>query len=199
VCDQAGECWLQDYYMEHGLYDPKFDEAKVKKQKKVPLGPTVMLDAERCILCSRCVRFTDEISKTGEFGIFNRGDHSEVGILPGKTLDNNYSGNVVDICPVGALTDRDFRFKCRVWYLGSTKSVCPGCSRGCNIEIHSNRERDHRRHIAGGDRGRASRPWATRSAGSGTPSSRTASASSSPASRPTKTCTRPSGCATSWG
>jgi len=152
VCDQAGECWLQDYYMQHGLYDPKFNEEKIKKPKAVPLGPTVMLDAERCILCSRCVRFTDEISKTGEFGIFNRGDHAEVGLHPGKTLDNNYSGNVVDICPVGALTDRDFRFKCRVWYLGSANSVCPGCARGCNIQIHYNREREWRGHIAKGDR-----------------------------------------------
>jgi len=152
VCDQAGECWLQDYYMEHGLYDPKFNEQKVKKPKKVVVGPTVMLDAERCILCSRCVRFTDEVTKTGEFGIFNRGDHSEIGLQPGKQLANNYSGNVVDICPVGALTDRDFRFKCRVWYLGSTRSVCPGCSRGCNIEIHDNRERAHRPHIADGAR-----------------------------------------------
>ncbi|MCI0534687.1 MAG: 2Fe-2S iron-sulfur cluster-binding protein, partial [Verrucomicrobiales bacterium] len=150
VCDQAGECWLQDYYMQHGLYDPKFNEQKVKKTKAVPIGPTVMLDAERCILCSRCVRFTDEVTKTGEFGIFNRGDHAEVGLHPGKTLENNYAGNVVDICPVGALTDRDFRFKCRVWYLGSTKSVCPGCSRGCNVEIHYNRERDWRPHIAEG-------------------------------------------------
>ena len=152
VCDQAGECWLQDYYMQHGLYDQKFNEQKVKKPKVVPLGPTVMLDAERCILCSRCVRFTDEVSKTGEFGIFNRGDHSEVGLHPGKTLENNYSGNVVDICPVGALTDRDFRFKCRVWYLGATNSVCPGCSRGCNIQIHNNRERKWFPHIADGKR-----------------------------------------------
>jgi NADH-quinone oxidoreductase subunit G len=152
VCDQAGECWLQDYYMQHGLYDPKFNEQKVKKPKQVALGPTVMLDAERCILCSRCVRFTDEVTKTGEFGIFNRGDRAEVGLHPGTTLDNNYAGNVVDICPVGALTDRDFRFKCRVWYLGSTPSVCPGCSRGCNIEIHHNRERDWRPHIAEGAR-----------------------------------------------
>ncbi|MBI4341628.1 MAG: molybdopterin-dependent oxidoreductase, partial [Candidatus Omnitrophica bacterium] len=86
------------------------------------------------------------------FGIFSRGDHAVIGVQPGKTLDNNYSGNVVDICPVGALTDRDFRFKCRVWYLGSTNSVCPGCSRGCNIQIHYNRERDWRRHIAEGGR-----------------------------------------------
>lgn len=152
VCDQAGECWLQDYYMQHGLYDPKFDEQKIKKPKAMPIGPTVMLDAERCILCSRCVRFTDEVTKTGEFGIFNRGDHSEIGVHPGKTLDNKYSGNVVDICPVGALTDRDFRFKCRVWYLGATNSVCPGCSRGCNTQIHYNREREWRPHIAKGER-----------------------------------------------
>jgi len=153
VCDQAGECWLQDYYMAYGLYDPKFDEAKHKKeQKATPIGPKVMLDQERCILCSRCVRFTDEITKTGEFGIFNRGDHCEIGIHPGRELNNNYSGCTVDICPVGALTDRDFRFKCRVWYLESTPSVCPGCSMGCNIEIHTNREREARKHVADGAR-----------------------------------------------
>ena len=117
VCDQAGECWLQIYYMQHGLYDPRMIDEKVHKPKAVPLGPHVMLDAERCILCSRCVRFCDEITETGELGIFNRGDHSEIGLFPGTTLDNNYSGNVVDICPVGALTDRDFRFQVRVWYL----------------------------------------------------------------------------------
>ena len=152
VCDQAGECWLQDYYMQYGLYDPKFDEQKIKKPKAVPVGAHVMLDAERCILCSRCVRFCDEVTKTGELGIFNRGDHSEIGVAPGKQVDNNYSGCVVDVCPVGALTDRDFRFKCRVWYLGSTKSVCPGCSMGCNIEIHDNRERAQRPHVAKGER-----------------------------------------------
>ena len=151
VCDQAGECKLQDYYMEHGLHDPKFDDNKVRKSKKAfPIGPNVMLDTERCILCSRCVRFTDEITKTHEFGIFNRGDHSEVGLVPGKSLDNPYSANVVDICPVGALTDRDFRFKCRVWYLGKTPSVCTGCSRGCNIEIDYDRLRPHKK--AGHDR-----------------------------------------------
>ena len=144
VCDQAGECWLQDYYMEFGLYDPKFNEQKVKKHyKATPIGPHVMLDSERCILCSRCARFTDEISKTHELGIFDRGDHSEIGIYPGKELNNSYSGNVVDICPVGALTDRDFRFKCRVWYLKSTPSVCPGCSNGCNIQMDVNKDRPH--------------------------------------------------------
>jgi NADH-quinone oxidoreductase subunit G len=116
---------------------------KVHKPKAVPIGPHVMLDAERCILCSRCVRFCDTITKTGELGIFNRGDHSELGLFPGTSLDNPYSGNVVDICPVGALTDRDFRFQARVWYLDRAKSVCPGCARGCNIEVHTNTKRAH--------------------------------------------------------
>jgi NADH-quinone oxidoreductase subunit G len=149
VCDQAGECGLQIYYMKHGLYEPRMTDEKVHKPKAVPLGPHVMLDAERCILCSRCVRFCDEITGTGELGIFNRGDHSEIGLFPGQDLENNYSGNVVDICPVGALTDRDFRFQVRVWYLDTTKSICPGCARGCNIDVHVNRKRPHH---AGGRR-----------------------------------------------
>src|SRR5712692_8312517 len=143
VCDQAGECWLQIYYMQHGLYDPRMTDEKVHKPKAVPLGPHVILDAERCILCSRCVRFCDEITGTGELGIFHRGDHSEIGLFPGTELANAYSANVVDICPVGALTDRDFRFAVRVWYLDVAKSVCPGCARGCNIEVHVNRRRPH--------------------------------------------------------
>jgi NADH-quinone oxidoreductase subunit G len=143
VCDQAGECWLQIYYMKHGLYDPRMADTKVHKPKAVPLGPHVILDAERCILCSRCVRFCDEITGTGELGIFHRGDHSEIGLFPGKGLDNKYSGNVIDICPVGALTDRDFRFQVRVWYLDTTRSVCPGCARGCTIDVHVNRRRPH--------------------------------------------------------
>jgi NADH-quinone oxidoreductase subunit G len=143
VCDQAGECWLQIYYMQHGLYEPRMIDDKVHKPKAVPIGPHVMLDAERCILCSRCVRFCDTITKTGELGIFNRGDHSELGLFPGTSLDNAYSGNVVDICPVGALTDRDFRFQARVWYLDRAKSICPGCARGCNIEVHTNTKRAH--------------------------------------------------------
>jgi NADH-quinone oxidoreductase subunit G len=143
VCDQAGECWLQIYYMKHGLYDPRMTDEKVHKPKAVPLGPHVMLDAERCILCSRCVRFCDEVTGTGELGIFHRGDHSEIGLFPGRDLTNNYSANVVDICPVGALTDRDFRFQVRVWYLDTARSICTGCARGCNIEVHVNRRRPH--------------------------------------------------------
>jgi len=143
VCDQAGECWLQIYYMKHGLYDPRMVDEKVHKPKAVPLGPHVILDAERCILCSRCVRFCDEVTGTSELGIFHRGDRSEIGLFPGQELANKYSGNVVDICPVGALTDRDFRFQVRVWYLDTQKSICPGCARGCNIEVHVSRRRLH--------------------------------------------------------
>ncbi len=143
VCDQSGECDLQNFYMNFGLYDPRFREQKVKKKKAVAIGPHVMLDQERCILCSRCVRFTDEISKTGEFGIFNRGDRAELGLYPGQRLDNPYSGNVVDICPVGALTEQDFRFKARVWYLSSAPTVCNGCAQGCNIDIHYVLDRPH--------------------------------------------------------
>ena len=143
VCDQSGECDLQNFYLNFGLYNPKFREHKVKKHKALTLGPHVMRDQERCILCSRCVRFTDEITKTGEFGIFNRGDHAELGIYPGQVLNNAYSANVVDICPVGALTERDFRFKTRVWYLSSGPTVCNGCSQGCNIDLHYVLDRPH--------------------------------------------------------
>ena len=146
VCDQSGECELQNYYMEHGAYQPRFNENKTKRKKAVPIGPHVMLDQERCILCTRCVRFTAEISRTGELGVHERGHRSEIDVFPGRLLDNPYSGNVVDICPVGALTDRDFRFQCRVWFLGRTPSICPGCSRGCNIEIHFNERYNPRYH-----------------------------------------------------
>ena len=143
VCDQSGECELQNFYMNFGLYDPRFREQKVKKKKAVAVGPHVMLDQERCILCSRCVRFTDEITKTGEFGIFNRGDRAELGLYPGQELNNPYSGNVIDVCPVGALTEQDFRFKARVWYLSSAPTVCNGCAQGCNIDVHYVLDRPH--------------------------------------------------------
>lgn len=143
VCDQSGECELQNFYMNFGLYDARFREQKVKKKKAVAIGPHVMLDQERCILCSRCVRFTDEITRTGEFGIFNRGDRAELGLYPGQELNNPYSGNVIDVCPVGALTEQDFRFKARVWYLSSAPSVCNGCAQGCNVDVHYVLDRPH--------------------------------------------------------
>jgi NADH-quinone oxidoreductase subunit G len=140
ICDQAGECGLQDQYMQYGKYDPEMSEPKVKKRKVVDLGPTVVLDSERCILCSRCVRFTDEVSKTNELGIFERGDRSEIGTFNGKPLNNKYSLNTVDICPVGALTSKDFRFRQRVWYLKEVDTVCPGCSTGCSVKVYYNEE-----------------------------------------------------------
>jgi len=138
VCDQAGECALQDYYMKVGCYESSVREDKRHKNKRLAVGPHVMLDQERCILCTRCTRFTEKITKTGELGIFGRGAEEFVALAPGKTLDNPYSGCVVDVCPVGALTDRDFRYQVRVWYLEKTDSVCPGCARGCSIEVHAN-------------------------------------------------------------
>ena len=139
ICDQAGECALQEYYMTYGNYDSEMAERKVKKRKVVDLGKNVVLDSERCILCSRCVRFTDEVSKSHELGIFKRGDRSEIGTFKDKPLDNDYSLNVVDICPVGALTSKDFRFRQRVWFLENFKTVCQGCSTGCNINVYYNK------------------------------------------------------------
>ena len=137
ICDDAGECDLQNYYMKHGCHDSRVALAdKYHKHKVIDLGPTVILDSERCVLCSRCVRFLQEITGTGELGIFGQGMTSELLTIPSVRLDNPYSGCVVDLCPVGALTDKDFRFKRRVWYLKKVPSVCQACSRGCSIEIH---------------------------------------------------------------
>lgn len=138
ICDQAGECFLQNYYMLHGKYVSRLENDKVEKRKVVDLGPLVMLDTERCVLCSRCVRFCRDVAGNEELYIRNRGDHAEITTFPGRVLENPYSGNVVDICPVGALTSKDFRFKCRVWYLETTNSVCPGCARGCNTFVEHN-------------------------------------------------------------
>jgi len=136
ICDDAGECDLQNYYMEHGLHDSHVELAEKRRKHKVAdVGPTVVLDGERCVLCSRCVRFCREIAGVDELGIFGHGDASELMSVPGKRLENPYAGNVVDLCPVGALTDKDFRFKRRVWYLQRTPSICTGCSRGCNIYV----------------------------------------------------------------
>lgn len=135
ICDQAGECGLQDYYMEYGLYTNRSNVPKVHKAKVVDVGPLVKLDQERCILCSRCVRFCAEITQTHELVITQRGEKSRIETFPGDELDNPYSGNVVDICPVGALTSKDFRFKKRVWFLKTAQSVCTGCARGCNIYL----------------------------------------------------------------
>ena len=135
ICDQAGECRLQEFSVEYGRQDSRFFENKVKKPKNVELGPRVTLDDERCILCSRCIRFSKEIAKDDVLGFIDRGSHTVLTAHPGRRLENNYSLNTVDICPVGALTSADFRFKMRVWFLKETKSFCTTCATGCNTLI----------------------------------------------------------------
>ncbi len=137
ICDKAGECKLQDYYEEYGLFESEFNEEKERRQKKIEIGKNLVHDQERCVLCRRCVRFLREITKTEELGVFQRGIHTEVSTYEGILVDNNYSGNLAEICPVGAITDKDFRFKTRSWFLQSRESICPLCSRGCNIYVDS--------------------------------------------------------------
>ncbi len=135
ICDEAGECKLQDYAYKYSIGYSRFAEDKVHKPKRIPLGPNVLLDDERCIMCSRCIRFSDEIAHQPVLTFTERGTHVVLTTFPGTELDNPYSMNVIDLCPVGALTSRDFRFKARVWEMSSTESVCIGCARGCNTNI----------------------------------------------------------------
>ncbi len=137
ICDQAGECRLQEFSIEYGNEGSRFLEEKVKKPKHVDLGPRIVLDDERCILCSRCIRFTKEIAKDDALGFVDRGSYSSLTAHPNREFDNNYTLNTVDICPVGALTSKDFRFKMRVWFLKETRSFCTSCSTGCNTVISS--------------------------------------------------------------
>jgi NADH-quinone oxidoreductase subunit G len=144
ICDQAGECRLQEFSVEYGRADSRFLENKVKKPKAIALGPRVTLDDERCILCSRCIRFCQEIVQDDVLGFTDRGSHSVLTAHPGKRLENNYSLNTVDICPVGALTSSDFRFQMRVWFLKETKSFCTSCATGCNTMIGAREDVIHR-------------------------------------------------------
>lgn len=138
VCDQAGECYLQDQYMDNGLHDSRTVlEEKIQKRKVVDIGP-ILLDAERCVVCSRCIRYEREVTKTNLLEFVNRGGSTQISTYQGGPITHEYAGNLVDVCPVGALLSKDFRFKMRVWFLKETDSICPGCSTGCNITI------DHR-------------------------------------------------------
>jgi NADH-quinone oxidoreductase subunit G len=152
ICDQAGECQLQEFSVDFGTSKSRFLENKVKKPKNVALGPRVTLDDERCILCSRCIRFCQEIAHDDVLGFVDRGSYTVLTAHPANRLENNYSLNTVDICPVGALTSTDFRFKMRVWFLKESKSICTSCATGCNTVIGSRedviyrqtpRENDH--------------------------------------------------------
>lgn len=144
ICDQAGECRLQEFSIEFGKGESRFLEEKVKKPKRVDIGPRIVLDDERCIMCSRCIRFMQEVAKDDVLGFLNRGSHTTLSVYPGKSLDSNYSLNTVDICPVGALTSKDFRFNMRVWFLRETKSIDVNDGTGTNILIGSRQDVVHR-------------------------------------------------------
>ena len=135
ICDEAGECKLQEYAYKHSVGASRFGEDKIHKPKRVELGPHVILDDERCIMCSRCIRFGEEIAHQPVLTFTERGTHVVLRTFPGMVLDNPYSMNVIELCPVGALTSREFRFKSRVWEMSSTDSVCTGCARGCNTRV----------------------------------------------------------------
>jgi len=137
VCDQAGECSLQDYSYKYGRSTSRFEDDKIKQPKK-DIGPNVLLYSDRCIMCSLCVRFTREVSGTSEIGIFGRGNQEQIDVFPGNPLDNELSANVIDLCPVGALLDKDFLFEQRVWYLTETPSIDGITASGDNISIHHN-------------------------------------------------------------
>ena len=144
ICDQAGECKLQEYSVEHGQAQSRFVEAKVHKPKAVDLGPRIVLDDERCVLCTRCIRFTKDIAGDDALGIVNRGSYNTIAAWAEGKFDNNYTLNTVDICPVGALTSKDFRFQMRVWFMKETKSLCTSCGTGCNIVVGSREEKVYR-------------------------------------------------------
>ena len=144
ICDKAGECKLQRHYMDHDHQLTRVDVVKVRKPKHKDIGRDIVLDAERCILCSRCIRFCEEIPKTSELTMTYRGDHEIIDVHPGHRLDNEYSVNTVDICPVGALTSKDFRFAIRAWELHKTDTTCPGCATGCSVELHAKHEQAYR-------------------------------------------------------
>lgn len=135
ICDEAGQCKLQDYGYKYSAGYSRFGEDKTEKSKRVLLGPNVVFDAERCISCSRCIRFCQEVANGPQLTFVQRSDRVTITTFPGEQLDNPYSMNTIDVCPVGALTSRDFRFKARVWEMSATESICPSCNRGCNILI----------------------------------------------------------------
>lgn len=144
TCDQAGECFLQDYSFRYGRGYSRLQEPKNLKPDKDHIGEQITLFTDRCIMCTRCVRFTREVSGTGELQVTSRGTHEEIDVFPGHPCDNKLAGNVVDLCPVGALCSKDFLYKQRVWWLKSSDSVCPDCSTGCSIHVDQNEDRVYR-------------------------------------------------------
>ncbi len=135
ICDQAGECKLQDYWLDYQKTQKRRPEEPVHKPKGVVFGPTIVYDAERCVMCTRCVRFMDEVAKDPVLDMRQRGNLNEIFVSPGRQLEGKYTFMVEHVCPVGALTTVDFRFKARVWFLKTAKSVCQGCATGCNAHL----------------------------------------------------------------
>jgi NADH-quinone oxidoreductase subunit G len=135
ICDQSGECKLQDYWLEHGRYQKRMHDEPVHKPKAVVFGPTIVYDGERCVMCTRCVRFMAEVAKDPVLDMRERGNLNEIIVAPGRQLDGHYTFMTEHVCPVGALTTKDFRFKARVWFLKTAPSVCQGCATGCNAHL----------------------------------------------------------------
>ena len=135
ICDQSGECKLQDYWLEHGQYKKRMRDEPVHKPKGVVFGPSIVYDAERCVMCTRCVRFMSEVAKDPVLDMRERGNLNEIVVAPGRQLDGHYTFMTEHVCPVGALTTKDFRFKARVWFLRAADSVCQGCATGCNAHL----------------------------------------------------------------
>ncbi len=143
ICDQAGECKLQDYWLEHQATQKRMHDEPIHKPKAVEFGPTIVYDAERCVMCTRCIRFMDEVAKNPVLDMRERGNLNEVFVAPGRQLDGHYTFMTEHVCPVGALTTKDFRFKARVWFLRTAKSICQGCATGCNAHLDYDPRTDH--------------------------------------------------------
>ena len=144
ICDQAGECYLQDYTYKYGKAHSRLDEPKIQREDKYHIGEQIALFTDRCVMCTRCVRFTREISGTSELLVVARGSHEEIDVFPETPCNNKLAGNVVDLCPVGALCSKDFLYKKRVWWLKHAESVCTGCSTGCSIHVDQNENKVYR-------------------------------------------------------
>ncbi|MCE2751194.1 MAG: 2Fe-2S iron-sulfur cluster-binding protein [Pirellula sp.] len=144
ICDQAGECYLQDYTYKYGKAHSRLDEPKIQREDKYHIGEQIALFTDRCVMCTRCVRFTREISGTAELQVVARGSHEEIDVFPETPCNNKLAGNVVDLCPVGALCSKDFLYKKRVWWLKHADSVCTGCSTGCSVQVDQNDNKVYR-------------------------------------------------------
>jgi NADH-quinone oxidoreductase subunit G len=135
ICDQSGECKLQDYWLDHGRFQKRMRDEPIHKPKAVVFGPTIVYDAERCVMCTRCIRFMAEVAKDPVLDMRERSSLNEIIVAPGRQLDGHYTFMTEHVCPVGALTTKDFRFKARVWFLRTAPAICQGCATGCNAHL----------------------------------------------------------------